>query len=118
MKPGSSYPSKVRVQLIELDVDELAAIVQDAVGKSLEYHKKVAQLLEGSVLLAQGICTGAQARRILGNVSETTLLRYRKKGLRCYRPGKQGLYLIEDLVAFVESYPLADKDSATKPPTP
>lgn len=78
-----------------------ATMAVEHVGRQIRELSELAQA-------ARGLFTQQQLCEYL-NVSEDTIRRYRKQGLRCYRIGRDPLYLVEDVVAFVRQHPDASE---------
>ena len=93
-----------------LEEHAVRRLVQEAVAEAVaavtERHAAEARELRRSLFVQKGLLSAAEAGQVLGGVSAETVMEYvRRKGLRCYRPGKAPLFRLEELQAWAAEYP-------------
>jgi delta-aminolevulinic acid dehydratase/porphobilinogen synthase len=98
-------PTPTVAVLTPQEVQQLAdAAASSAANRALEGVQRQMQALTEAASAARGVFTQKQLCEYL-SVGEDTVRRYRQAGLRCYRVGRDPLYLLEDVIAFIRGHP-------------
>ena len=100
-----TQPQRVAV----LTPDEINEIARQAGARAArEAVQGVAgdlKRLSGILQEQRGVLGKQQAMDLLEITDEGTLRKYVQMGLRCYKPGRRPLFLLEDIIAFLKEHP-------------
>lgn len=105
-----------RTEILTLTPDELRQEITEAVSAALKEQARDLKALRVLVSSAQGFYTARTLAVLLGVSAETIKYRWAKRGLKAYRPGKDPIYLREDVLAFIRQHPDAADASLLEDP--
>jgi hypothetical protein len=108
--PNTPPPLRVAV----MEASDLARLVEEkvesALARMLGRQSRALELSRETAFMTQGLLTKQMAGRLL-DVQPATLMEYVRKGeLPCYRPGKAPLFLLQDIVGWVQRHESRPED--------
>ena len=90
----------VVVEMLELE-RSIEQSVNLALSQTMERYAGDLATLREVMLASQGVLTKHVVARMLDVTAETVMEYVRSRGLKCHRPGRAPLFLLEDVVEWI-----------------